>query len=77
MRNEIKALRAINKAPSIKNRGGSPQLITVGDLIYSYSTPVGVFIDGSIYVPTYYSVTTSRHINIVANDWNADVVKMY
>ncbi len=77
MRNMTKAKRLIASAPRLRNYGGSPQMVTVGDIVYSYSTAVAVYIDGSLYVPTWYSTTTSRHINKIANEWNCEVIKDY
>ncbi len=48
-------------------------------LIYSYNTPVAVYLDSdrTIYAPDFHSVTTSRHINIVAEDWGVEVVQLW
>jgi hypothetical protein len=77
MRNMNKAKRLIQKASSIRNYGGSPKLVVVGDIVYSYNTAVAVYIEGSLYVPTWYSTTTSRHINKIAEEWNCEVIKDY
>ena len=77
MRPMIKAQRKLMKAPSIRNYGGSPLLVVIGDIVYSYNTPVAAYIDGSLYVPKWYSTTTTRHINTIANEWHCDVIKGY
>ncbi len=64
-------------APRIRNYGRGPQIVTLSHYIYSYSTCVAVYDEGVIYVPVYHSTTTTRHINIIAKEWNADVVKLY
>ena len=71
------ALDLMHKAPRIRNHGGSPQIVTAGDFIYSYNTCVAVYVEGAVYVPVWHSTTTSRHINKIATEWNADVVKLY
>jgi len=77
LRTMIKAQRKLGKAPHIRNYGGSPQLVVIGDIVYSYNTPVAAYIDGSLYVPQWYSTTTTRHINKIADEWNCEVVKDY
>jgi len=77
MRPMIKAKRLLKNAPSIRNYGGSPLLVTIGNIVYSYNTPVAAYIDGSLYVPTWYSTTTTRHINKIADEWHCDVIKGY
>ena len=75
--------RKIGTAPSMRNYGNSPKLCKVGDLIYSYNTCVAVFVwveEKSIWeiaVPKYHSATTTRHINKIASEYNAEVVKLY
>lgn len=72
-------------APSIKNLGSSPKIVTMYDrrndytLIYSYNTCVAVEIQGIIYVPKWHSTTTTRHINRVAgqSSWRTPVIKLY
>ena len=77
------AERIVKNAPSMRNYGNSPKLCKVGDLIYSYNTCVGVFIwdeeesKWQIAVPRYHSATTTRHINKIAREYNAEVVKLY
>jgi len=77
LRTMIKAQRTLAKAPSIRNYGGSPQLVVMGNIVYSYNTPVAAYIDGSLYVPAWYSTTTTRHINKIAEQWNCEVIKDY
>ena len=71
------AERKLRNAPFIRNYGGSPRLVVIGDIVYSYNTPVAAYIDGSLYVPRWYSSTTTRHINRIANEWNCQVIKGY
>ena len=77
MKIETQVRRAINKAPSIRQRGTGQHILTIGNIIYSYNTAVAVYIEGTVYVPTWHSTTTSRHINKVAQEWNAEVVKLW
>lgn len=77
MRNMNKARKLIANSPIIRNYGGSPKLVVVGDIVYSYHTAVAVYIEGSLYVPAWYSTTTSRHINKIAKEWNCEVIKDY
>ena len=73
----------IQTAPPMCNYGNSPKLCKVGDLIYSYNTCVAVFIwdeedsTWQIAVPQYHSATTTRHINKIAYEYNAEVIKLY
>jgi len=77
------AREEMQNAPSMRNYGNSPLLCKVGDLIYSYNTCVGVFVyvaEDSKYVvvvPKYHSATTTRHINKIASEYNAEVIKLY
>ena len=71
------ATQVINLAPSIRNYSGKPHIITLSNYIYSYNTCVAVLSEGTVYVPKYYSPTTTRHINKIAEEWFADVVKLY
>jgi hypothetical protein len=71
------ALRTLAKAPGIRNYGGAPKIAVVGNILYSYNTAVAVYDGGTLWVPTYHSVTTTRHINRIAAEWHADVVKLY
>ena len=47
--------------------------------VYSYNTKVGIIDHKTreIIVNKYYSVTTSKHINYVANEWGYKVVRRY
>lgn len=80
------AREEMQNAPSMRNYGNSPLMCKVGDLIYSYNTCVAVFVwiayqtEDSKYVvlvPKYHSTTTTRHINKIASECNAEVVKLY
>ena len=54
-------------------------LATIADIVYSYGTPVAAadWTERQLLVPAYHSVTTSRHINYIAEQWNLEVVKQY
>ena len=54
-------------------------LKTMADVVYSYGTAVAYadWQDRTLNVPVYHSVTTSRHINYIAEQWNLEVVKQY
>ena len=77
------AREEMQNAPSMRNFGNSPLMCKVGDLIYSYNTCVAVFVyvaEDSKYVvvvPQYHSATTTRHINRIANQYNAELIKLY
>ena len=77
------ATEEIRNAPQMRNYSNSPKLCKVGDLIYSYNTCVAVFVYHEaeskyvIVVPKYYSATTTRHINRIANEYNTEVIKVY
>ena len=47
--------------------------------VYSYKTKVGKFdhINKQIIVDEYWSMTTSKHINYVANEYGYEVIKKY
>lgn len=71
------AIDIMLEAPTLRNHGGKPQIVTVGDFIYSYDTCVAVYVSGKVYVPKWHSTTTSRHINKIADNWHAEVVILY
>ena len=77
------AREEMQNAPSMRNYGNSPLLCKVGDLIYSYNTCVAVFAYDErnskyvVVVPKYHSTTTTRHINKIASEYNAEVIKLY
>ena len=80
------AREEMQNAPSMRNYGNSPLMCKVGDLIYSYNTCVAVFVyvayrtedpEYVVVVPKYHSSTTTRHINKIASEYNAEVVKLY
>lgn len=50
-------------------------LIQVGNLIYSYTTNVAKIEDNNLIVLGYWSPTTSKHINYVANYYNLNIIK--
>ncbi len=52
-------------------------LMVIDDKVYSYRTHVATIEYPELVVPKYYSVTTSKHINYVANQYNLKVVKQY
>lgn len=54
-------------------------LKTIADTVYSYGTPVAVanWTERQLLVPHYHSVTTSRHINYIADEWGLKVIKQY
>ena len=67
----------MGQAPPLRNYGASPLKVRVGDYFYSYNTCVGVKIERKLYVPRYYSTTTSRHINSMAEDNYLEVIRLY
>ena len=67
----------LNEAPRPKYWGTGQNIITIGDVIYSYEVPVAVYNQGAVWAPRFYSTTTSRHINKVAARWRAPVVQMW
>tara|TARA_Y100000401_G_scaffold101930_1_gene91852 strand:- start:77 stop:346 length:270 start_codon:yes stop_codon:yes gene_type:complete len=70
--------RQLADAPSLQNKGGKPQITVVNmRIVYSYNTPVAYYENGTLWVPNRTSTTTSRHINKVAAEWRAPVVKMW
>ena len=80
------AREEMQNAPSMRNYGNSPLMCKVGNLIYSYNTCVAVFVyvayrtedpEYVVVVPQYHSTTTTRHINKIASEYNAEVVKLY
>lgn len=70
-------VKLLDAAPRPKYWGKGQNIITIGDVIYSYDVPVAVFNQGAVWVPRFYSATTSRHINKVAARWRAPVVQMW
>ena len=52
-------------------------LMVIDDKVYSYSTHVATIKYPELVVPEWYSVTTSKHINYVAKQYNLKVVKQY
>ena len=45
--------------------------------VYSYNTLVAEREGNKLIVPKHYSVTTSKHINYVADEYGLKVVKLY
>lgn len=47
--------------------------------VYSYETKVGKFdhVEKQIIVDEYWSMTTSKHINYVANEYGYEVIRKY
>lgn len=64
-------------SPIINNWSTGSKIVIIGDIVYSYNTPVALYRFGTVYAPQYHSVTTSRHINKVAARWNVPVVQMW
>ncbi len=52
-------------------------LMVIDDKVYSYATHVATIKYPDIVVPKWHSVTTSKHINYVAKEYNLNVVKEY
>jgi hypothetical protein len=67
----------MRKAPSLRNYGGSPKMLVCGEFIYSYDTCVAMRQGAHLVVPEWHSTTTTRHINIMADNLALDVVKLY
>lgn len=67
----------IKFATKVEYFGNGQNIIVANDIVYSYNTPVAVYIEGHLWVPKWHSVTTTRHINKVAAKWRCPVVKMW
>ena len=52
-------------------------LLVIDDKVYSYATHVATIEYPNLVVPKWYSVTTSKHINYVAKEYNLNVIKQY
>lgn len=50
-------------------------LTQVGDKIYSYTTHVATIAGETLKVHGYWSMTTSKHINYVAREYNLTLIK--
>ena len=50
-------------------------LVQYGNLIYSYTTNVARIENNNLIVLGYWSPTTSKHINFVANYYNLNIIK--
>jgi len=65
-------------APIMQNWGTANQIVVLNcNIVYSYNTPVAYYENGTLWVPKWYSTTTSRHINKVAAQWRVPVVQMW
>tara|TARA_R100001530_G_scaffold132005_1_gene104058 strand:+ start:802 stop:996 length:195 start_codon:yes stop_codon:yes gene_type:complete len=47
----------------------------VGDDIYSYKTRVGIITGRKLFQLGWWSTTTQKHINYVADEYNLDIIK--
>jgi hypothetical protein len=52
-------------------------LKVIGDKLYSYNTHVATIQYPNLIVPKWYSKTTSKHVNYIAQEYNLNVVKEY
>ena len=48
-----------------------------GNEVWSYRTHVATIVDGQLLQHGYWSVTTQKHINYVADQYDLDLVKDY
>ena len=52
-------------------------LEVIGNNVFSYNTHVATISEGEIIAHGYYSKTTSKHINYVADEYCLEIVKDY
>jgi len=52
-------------------------LKVIGNSVYSYDTLVATIIGDKLMQHGYWSVTTQKHINYVANHFNLTIIKNY
>jgi len=50
-------------------------LQVIGDKVYSYNTHVATIADAKLFQLGYWSMTTQKHINYVANQFDLDLIK--
>ena len=52
-------------------------LRVIGNNVYSYDTHVATIKDNVLYQHDWWSVTTQKHINYVANEYSLKLIKEY
>ena len=50
-------------------------LKVIGDYVWSYNTRVGIIAGAKLFQLGYWSQTTQKHINYVANEYDLDLIK--
>lgn len=73
---KVKTVLAV-KTANFEIKKISNNLYIMNDHLFSYRTNVALIKENKIFVNGYYSVTTTKHINIVAKLFNLEIIKNY